>query len=233
MAQRVFITGSNRGIGLELVRQYVATGAHVFAGCRHPEHAMELNSLQESVKGALTVFPMDVTNPSAITSARDMIAGFIDGLDILYNNAGVGPKDSPLGSVEAEELEAVFRINAVAPLMIAQTLLPLLRNGKRPVIANIPSQMGSIDDNRSGGEYAYRASKAALNMINKSLSVDLTGTGIIPVVIHPGWVKTDMGGKSAPLFVTESVNGIIKVVEGLTHKDSGRFLAWNGEEIPW
>ena len=233
MKQRVFITGSNRGIGLELVRQHLESGAQVFAGCRHPELAMELNGLQESAKGSLTVFPLDVTNPNAIASARDMIAGFADGLDILYNNAGIGPKDSPLGSVREEDLVTVFRINAAAPLMVAQAFLPLLRKGKRPVIANITSQMGSIDDNRSGGEYAYRASKAALNMINKSLSVDLAGTGIIPVVIHPGWVKTDMGGRAAPLSVTKSVTGIISVVEDLTDKDSGRFLAWNWKEIPW
>lgn len=231
--QRVFITGANRGIGLELVRQYLVRGAHVFAGCRHPERALELNSLQESPSGSLTVFPLDVTNSKAIAHAKDMIAGFSDSLDILYNNAGVGSESPPLGRLTEEELVSVFSVNTVAPLMVAQALLPLLQKGARPVIANITSRMGSIDDNSSGGEYAYRASKAALNMINKSLSVDLAGTGVIPVVIHPGWVKTDMGGKSAPLSVTESVNGILKVIDGLTTVDSGRFLAWDGEEIPW
>jgi NAD(P)-dependent dehydrogenase (short-subunit alcohol dehydrogenase family) len=233
MLQRVFITGSNRGIGLELVRQYLARGAQVFAGCRHPERALELNSLQESPSGSLTVFPLDVTNSNAITAARAMIAGFTDSLDILYNNAGVGSESPSLGSLTGEGLLSVFRINTIAPLMVTQTMLPLLQKGKHPVIANITSRMGSIDDNSSGGDYAYRASKAALNMINKSLSVDLAGTGVIPVVIHPGWVKTDMGGKSAPLSVTESVTGILKVIDGLESADSGRFLAWNGEVIPW
>jgi NAD(P)-dependent dehydrogenase (short-subunit alcohol dehydrogenase family) len=154
-------------------------------------------------------------------------------LDILYNNAGVGSENPPLGRLTEAEILSVFRINAIAPLMVAQALLPLLQRGERPVIANITSRMGSIDDNSSGGDYAYRASKAALNMINKSLSIDLAGTGVIPVVIHPGWVKTDMGGMSAPLSVAQSVTGILKVVDGLESADSGRFLAWDGEEIPW
>jgi NAD(P)-dependent dehydrogenase (short-subunit alcohol dehydrogenase family) len=233
MMQRVFITGSNRGIGLELVRQYLARGAQVFGGCRHPARASELNSLQESSSGSLIVFPLDVTNSKAITDAKDMISGFTDSLDILYNNAGVGAESPPLGHLTDAAFLSVFRINTIAPLMVAQAVLPLLQKGERPVIANITSRMGSIDDNSSGSDYAYRASKTALNMINKSLSVDLAGIGVIPVVIHPGWVKTDMGGKSAPLSVAESVTGILKVVDGLESTHSGRFLAWDGEEIPW
>lgn len=230
---RFFITGANRGIGLGLVHHCLKRGDRLFAACRSPEKALELNRLQEEHHNRLHVFPLDVTSQTSIDSAVAVVEGFSDGLDVLYNNAGVGGGTAALGKITERDLVDTFRVNSVAPLRVTQALLPLLYRGNRPVIANITSRMGSIADNGSGGDYAYRASKAALNMINKSLAVDLASKGIITVVIHPGWVQTDMGGRRAHLTVDESVEGILNVVDGLDAGDSGRFLAWNGEEIPW
>ncbi|MEE9162524.1 MAG: SDR family oxidoreductase [Candidatus Neomarinimicrobiota bacterium] len=231
--RRVFITGSSRGIGLGLVRHSLARGDRVFASCRSPEQAFQLNELQQEHGDRLTVLPLDVTDPAAIQSAAATVGGLAEGLDILYNNAGVGGGENDLGHVDGEDLVQTFRVNSVGPLLVSQALLPLLRKGDRPVIAGITSRMGSIDDNGSGGYYAYRASKAALNMVTTSLAVDLSTAGIIAVVLHPGWVRTDMGGKHARISVDKSVKGMLKVVDGLGKGDSGRFLAWDGEEIPW
>ncbi len=231
--RNLFITGANRGIGLELTRRSLERGDRVFAACRSPENAAQLNHLQERHSDRLLVLPLDVTSGLAITSAVATVQGLSDHLDILFNNAGVAGDESPLGRVEASELLDTYATNAVAPLMIAQACLPLLRRGERPVIANVTSRMGSIADNSSGGYYGYRASKAALNMLNASLALDLAGQGIIAVVLHPGWVRTDMGGSGASLSVEESVVGLLKVVDGLQAADSGRFFAWDGEEIPW
>ena len=231
--KRIFVTGSNRGIGLGLVTQSLARGDRVFASCRNPGQAHKLNALQEEHAGLLTVLPLDVTDLATISRAADTITGLTDGLDTLFNNAGVGGGQSALGRVKEEDLVTTLRVNTVGPLLVTQALLPLLKKGHRPAIISITSRMGSIDDNGSGGYYAYRASKAALNMANKSLAVDLAGADIIAVVLHPGWVKTDMGGPMARLTVKKSVHGMLQVVDGLTSGDSGRFLAWDGEEIPW
>ncbi|MEE9466129.1 MAG: SDR family oxidoreductase [Candidatus Neomarinimicrobiota bacterium] len=231
--QHVFITGANRGIGLGLVRHALDRGNRVFAGCRSPENAGDLNHLHEEHGDRLLVLPLDVTNRAAIEGAVATLQGFTAGLDVLFNNAGVGGDKAPLGRLEPQDLLDIFAINAVAPLMIAQACLPLLQKGGRPVIANITSRMGSIADNGSGGWYSYRASKAALNMINACLALDLSSRGIISVVLHPGWVQTDLGGAGATLPVDQSVSGLWAVVDGLKPGDSGRFLAWDGEEIPW
>lgn len=231
--QRVFITGANRGIGLGLVRHCLSRGDRVFAGCRSPEQATELNRLQEEHGDQVTVLPLDVTDQAAIDNAVATVGGFVDGLDLQVNNAGVGVGEDRFGRLAAPALIDTFRVNAAAPLLLAQALLPLLKNGRRPVIASVTSRMGSIADNGSGGYYAYRASKAALNMLNKSLSVDLTSKGIIAVVLHPGWVRTDMGGSGASLSIDESVAGLLKVIDGLSETDSGRFFDWRGKEVPW
>ena len=231
--RNVFVTGANRGIGLELVRQLLERGDRVFAACRSPELAPDLNSLQVDYADTLIVLPLDVTNASAIEHAVTMVKGFTQGLDILFNNAGVGGGREALGQIKEADLMETYRVNAVAPLMIAQAMLPLLERGDRPVIVNVTSRMGSVADNSSGGSYAYRASKAALNILNKSLSIDLTGKGIISIVIHPGWVQTDMGGRAAPLLVRESAEGILRVVDALCWENTGSFLDWQGEVIPW
>lgn len=230
---RVFITGANRGIGLGLVRQCLQRGDRVFAGCRNPEQATELNRLRGQHGDQLTVLPLDVTDQSAIETAATTVKELVDGLDLLVNNAGVGGGEDPFGQLAEAGLIDTFRVNAAAPILLAQAMLPLLKKGQRPVIASVTSRMGSIADNGSGGYYAYRASKAALNMLHKSLAVDLDKQGIITVVLHPGWVRTDMGGQGGRLSIDESVAGLLKVVDGLTQTDSGRFFDWRGKEVPW
>ena len=231
--RRVFITGANRGIGLGLAGQCLQRGDRVFAACRHPEQATELIRLQGQHGDQLTVLPLDVTDQAAIENAATTVKGLADGLDLLVNNAGVGGGEDPFGQLAEEGLIDTFRVNAVAPILLAQAMLPLLKKGQRPVIASVTSRMGSIADNGSGGYYAYRASKAALNMLHKSLAVDLAQQGIITVVLHPGWVRTDMGGQGGRLSVEESVAGLLQVVDGLTETDSGRFFDWRGKKVPW
>jgi NAD(P)-dependent dehydrogenase (short-subunit alcohol dehydrogenase family) len=126
-----------------------------------------------------------------------------------------------------------FATNTVGPLRVTAALLANLRAGERRLVANITSRMGSIADNTSGGSYAYRSSKAALNMANRSMAHELGADGILCVVFHPGWVQTDMGGANAPLSVEDSVRGLLEVMDGLTTADNGRFLNYSGEEIPW
>lgn len=231
--QRILITGANRGIGFGLVTACLKRGDRVFAGCRNPEKATGLNTLQQQYGEQLTVLPLDVTRQAAIDSAVAVVGGFVDGLDILVNNAGVGGDDDILGRLSANRILAVMKVNSAAPVMMAQSCLPLLRRGQRPVIAHITSRMGSIADNGSGGYYSYRASKAALNMLNKSLSIDLAREEIIAVVLHPGWVQTDMGGQAAPLSVDKSAAGLLQVISGLSQADSGRFYDFSGRELHW
>ncbi len=229
--QRVVITGSNRGIGLGLTRAYLHRGDQVFACCRNPETATELNALQQEFT-TLHVIPLEVTSPASIDLAAAVVKGFTGGIDILINNAGVGGGTEHIGALTEEDLVNIFRVNSVAPILITQAFMALLESGKNARIVHISSKMGSIADNGSGGYYGYRASKAALNMLNSCLSIDL-GKKIISIVINPGWVRTDMGGQGATLDVETSTEGIVNVVDHLAPKDSGRFLEWNGDEIPW
>lgn len=225
MAREVLLTGANRGIGLEFARQLSARGDRVVATCRNPTAATELAALDVQVES------LDVADGSNI---ERMAALYEDRhLDLLINNAGVGVGHRPLGEVDYEELEAFYRVNAIAPLRLAETLLPALRRGAQRTIVSLTSRVGSIHDNTSGGSYAYRASKAALNAITKSLALDLGDEGFTCVVLHPGWVQTDMGGERAPLPVDQSVAGMLKVVEGLAREDSGGFFDYTGEVLPW
>jgi NAD(P)-dependent dehydrogenase (short-subunit alcohol dehydrogenase family) len=215
---KTLVTGANRGIGLELVRQLKARGDDVIACAR--SRSKELDALGVpvqlvDVRDAKSVGALTVTGP----------------LDIVFNVAGVygGSKQSIKQMADDLELRDVletFDVNAVGPLRIAVALRPHLRAGSK--LVHVTSGMGSITDNTSGGFYAYRMSKAALNMASRSLAVDLKGDGIISVVINPGWVQTDMGGGGAPTPVDESVRGILREVDRATLADSGEFLNWKG-----
>ncbi len=230
---RVVITGSNRGIGLELVRQHLQKGDKVYATCRNPEAATDLNNLQPAYPDSLVVLPMDVISAEAIRSVAHTINGLESGLDLLINNAGVGGDNAKLCNIEPDDFSQVLAINTLGPLLVVQAFTQLLKGGQRPVAASISSRMGSISDNHSGGYHAYRASKAALNMVNCCMAQELAPHGIISVVLHPGWVRTDMGGESAPLLVDQAVAGILQVVDGLTAADNGNFIGWDGSQIPW
>ncbi|SCA63510.1 C-factor [Chlamydiales bacterium SCGC AG-110-P3] len=229
---RVLITGSNRGLGLEFVRQYLDRGWIVEACCRRPDKATVLYELQEKMPDALSIHRLDVGDNAAVDQLAEKL--ILYPVDVLINNAGIyrGSGLQP-GQLNYDEWDDSFRINTMAPIKITEAFLPCLEAGNMRCVVNISSRMGSIADNTSGGSYAYRTSKAALNAAIKCMSIDLKDRGITIIALHPGWVATDMGGSSAPLRVPESVTKMLEVIGGLTIADTGRFLAFDGEELSW
>jgi NAD(P)-dependent dehydrogenase (short-subunit alcohol dehydrogenase family) len=223
----VFITGANRGLGLEFVRQYAAEGWRVVAACRAPAQAAALNA----VAGDVTVLPLDVADRDAVAALPGRVG---DGaIDILINNAGIYGRGQSLGRIDYAGWENVLRTNVLGPIAVTEALLPNLRRAKGARVALMSSKMGSIADNSSGGTYAYRSSKAALNATGRSLAHDLADKGIIVVLLHPGWVRTDMGGAGGLIEAPESVVGLRRVIAGAEMRHSGRFYAYDGAEIPW
>ncbi|MDJ0840552.1 MAG: SDR family oxidoreductase [Acidobacteriota bacterium] len=225
--ETVLITGANRGIGLEFVRQYVADGTRIIATCRNPDGAEDL----KAIAGDVTIFPLEVTDPDSIQALAASLGD--QPIDILVNNAGVYGKKAFLGNIDYDNWLEVMAVNTLAPMRIAEALLDHVSRSRRKVMAMITSKMGSIADNSGGGSYIYRSSKAALNAAVKSLSVDTMNKGMTCVVLHPGWVQTDMGGPNALITPTQSVSGMRRVLADLTQADSGRFLNYDGSDIPW
>lgn len=223
----VIITGANRGLGLEFAREYAAEGWSVIATCRDPARADALKALGKAVE----VHGLDVADFAAIRRLAETLRD--RPIDVLINNAGVIGSDRNLGELDGESWLATLRVNTVAPILVAQAFLPNLRAGSEKKAVFITSLMGSIADNTSGRYYDYRSSKAGLNAAVKSLAIDLAGDGIIAVVLHPGWVKTDMGGANAPTDPATSVDGMRKVIAKLRRSDSGRFFNYNGKECQW
>ena len=222
----VFITGANRGIGLELARQYAAGGWRVIATARDPGGATELNALA----GDVTVRPLDL-GADFFDIDWNGVAG-TEPIDVFINNAGVsGPPR--LDTIEdAAAWINTLAVNSVAPVVLAKAVLPLVAAARGKLIA-ITSEMGSIADNRSGGYIAYRSSKAALNAAWRSLAIDVAPQGVVAAVLHPGWVKTRMGGAGAPLGVQESVAGMRRVIADLDAERAGGFYKYDGASLPW
>jgi NAD(P)-dependent dehydrogenase (short-subunit alcohol dehydrogenase family) len=228
---RIVVVGANRGIGLEFVRQYLARGERVEATARNPAGAEALAALATRHPSLLRLHACDVSDERSVAAfTRGLEPG---GVDLLINNAGVMGAWESLEGLDLADVLATFSTNALGPIRVTRALLPKLREGKGRKVAHLSSKMGSISDNSSGGAYAYRMSKAALNMASKTMAVDLRGEGILSVVLSPGWVKTDMGGANAPTDVKDSVAGMVKVLDSLGPADSGRFLGFKGEEIEW
>lgn len=229
----VLITGANRGIGLEFCRQYAAEGWRVLACSRDPDKADALARLAVLYPGLIALHTLDVADHAQIERLAQELGS--ESIDLLINNAGIYPDSDTLGfghTDYAEWLQA-FRINTMATLKMAETFAPHLARGKQKVIVAITSKMGSIADNVGGGSYLYRSSKAALNMVVKSLAIDLKPGGIIAVVFHPGWVQTDMGGPNAMIPAEQSVSGMKQMIGRLTAADSGKFFGYDGQAIPW
>ena len=225
MALDVLITGANRGIGLEMARQMSQRGDRVVATARDPEAATDLGALNVRLER------LDVTSTDQVRRLAAELEP--DSLDVLVNNAGIGVRGGPLGELDFEKMLRFFDTNAVGAMRVAEALLPHLRRGSTRKIFNMTSLMGSIGDNSSGGSYAYRASKAGLNMLNRSLAIDLAEDGFTCAVLHPGWVQTDMGGSAAPTPVHESVGGLIRLIDELGQQDSGGFFDFAGQQLPW
>ncbi len=238
--QRVLITGAGRGIGLELARQYAARGDYVLAGCRDIERAPGLRALVDQHRDQVSVLPLEVTASASLTSAIQQAHREVEGLDILINNAAINPGDATVAGPDGQRLLddtstlEVFNINVVAPVRVAQAFTALLTRGTTPRVVNISSGSGSLTYATDGGDgYSYAASKAALNMMTRTYAWTVRDQGITAVMIDPGWVKTDMGGAGAALEPEESVRGLLSVIDGLTPKDAGRFLRYDGSEVPW
>lgn len=229
--KHVIVTGASRGIGLELVRQYLSRGDRVTAAARDAS-AASLAELAKSHADRLTVRALDVKTQSSIDAFASALGDA--SVDILVNNAAIAGHRGALESFAMDEALEVFATNAIGPVLLTRALRKNLRRGTDPRVAHITSGMGSISENTSGGWYAYRMSKAALNMASKNLALEFEHEGILSAVINPGWVKTDMGGQGAPTDVRDSAAGIIRVIDGLTAPRSGAFLDYRGErEIGW
>ena len=224
----VLITGASRGLGLEYARQYADDGWRVIATCRDPENATELASLD----GEVETHALDIGDHEQISSLANRLHK--EAIDLLLNNAGIfGPRPSKLGEIDYNTWEDVMRINVMSPLMVCESFSDHITASNLKKIAIMSSKMGSVDDNSSGGSYIYRSTKAALNAVMKSLSVDLGPRGISVAILHPGWVRTDMGGPNGLIDASESVNGLRQVIESLNLENSGRFYNYDGSEIPW
>jgi NAD(P)-dependent dehydrogenase (short-subunit alcohol dehydrogenase family) len=224
-AMTVLITGANRGIGLEMARQLEARGMHVIGTARKPADAEALKATGARVE------QLDVTDADSIAALAKRLEGVK--IDMLVNNAGIaGHIAGSFEETDFTQIERTFAVNTLGPMRVTQALLPNLEAGRHKTVVQISSRMGSIGQN-SGGYYGYRASKTALNMMNSSLALELGSRGFTCVVMHPGWVKTDMGGEGADITPEESVKGLLDVFAGLTPEDNGKFYNYQGEEIPW
>ncbi|MDY7095855.1 MAG: SDR family oxidoreductase [Acidobacteriota bacterium] len=231
--RKVLITGANRGLGLEMARQCLEQGDRGFAACRNPQDAAELLELQRHHGDGLTLVEVELADDASIRQALETVGQHTDGLDLLLNNAGVMPLHETPETLDGATLDETFHINCTAPMLVVREALPLLRRGTQPKVLNISSSLGSLTNKTTGGLYAYCASKAALNMLSRTLAHDLHRHGITVVAIHPGWVQTDMGGPRAPLEAPEAVRGILQVAATVSLQQSGQFLTWEGEEHPW
>lgn len=240
MKHTVLITGTTRGIGLEFAKQYAAAGWDVLACSRHPEAAalQQLTSIHSNV----SVWELDVCNPKQIRKLVNDLQG--KPIDLLINSAGIygweendEDADQTLDNVSIEAMSKVYEVNCIAPLMLSRSLLPNLEMSLLRTIVSITSRAGSIGDNTNGGIYAYRSSKAALNMAMKSLAVDLKPQQIKVILLHPGWVKTDMGGPDALIDTETSVKGMRQVIDTQVQKPTidtdNIFMNYKGEILPW
>jgi NAD(P)-dependent dehydrogenase (short-subunit alcohol dehydrogenase family) len=224
MTQTALVTGSNRGIGLELCRQLAAKGMHVIATCR--KASSELTSLNVEI-----IEDVEVSEPKSLAKLADSLGN--RKIDWLINNAGIAGGIG-LGQIDDDAIDdfvRMYRVNSLGPLLTTQALLNHLGQGSK--VGIITSRMGSIDDNDSGGSYAYRMSKSAVNAAGKSLSIDLKPKGIAVAILHPGWVRTDMTGHGGLIDPDESAAGLIQRMEELTLETSGTFWHTNGEKLPW
>ncbi len=231
-SRSVLVTGANRGLGLEFVRQYAQAGWKTYAACRLPKSAKELKALQDQQSDRITILSLDVTDAASVRTAAEKLRG--DPVDLLLNNAGVGsPPAQKLGSLDYAAWTQVLEVNVLGPARMIEAFVENVAKGRDKRIVTVTSRMGSIADNSSGGSYAYRSSKAGVNAAMKSFSIDLAPRGITCVVVHPGWVRTDMGGAGGKLAPAESVKSLRALIDGLSLTHSGKFFNVDGEVLPW
>ncbi len=227
----VLITGANRGLGLEYARQYAADGWDVIATAREPEEAHELNALDNT-----EVVDLDVTDGGSIKNLGKALED--RALTHVICNAGVfGPDKQTFDDMDYEGWHAMLRVNLIAPMHLAKVVRPNLLaakdSGAVPKLAFMSSRLGSISLFQGGGYYAYNSSKAALNMVGHGIAAELKSEGIVTLLLHPGWVQTDMGGANAPLKPKQSIEGLRRVIGNATLEDAGKYLDYEGKELPW
>ncbi|KAH7929995.1 NAD(P)-binding protein [Leucogyrophana mollusca] len=230
------VTGASRGIGLELVRQLLASPDRiVFATCRTPHSADGLHALADALetRGTLHIVQMDVTDEASIASAQEEVEDILGGmgLDFLINNAGVSVRNDSPNTLTSKDLTTTILANVVGPALVTRAFIPLIEQSRKKVIANISTALASIGIDYGGQHSSYSISKAALNMLTYKQAKERPD--LIPFVIDPGWVKTDMGGNNAALEPYESAAGILNVVASATPQDAGRFIDYKGEIVPW
>ncbi len=230
----ILITGANRGIGLELARIAAARKHTVFATARKPQEASELATITPHV------LTLDVSDEASIAALGTTLADAKrfpmlkdGGLDVLINNAGVSSTAKQLAELTSAELTRVFMVNSFAPLLVTKACVDLLRRSKHKLVLHITSQLGSIANNTGGSSYPYRASKAALNQLNRSLAAELGPGGFTCIAAHPGWVQTDMGGPKAPLTPAQSAEHLLKIAEESDATRNGGFFNYDGSKLPW
>ncbi|MHA1778992.1 MAG: SDR family oxidoreductase [Candidatus Heimdallarchaeaceae archaeon] len=230
------IIGANRGLGLEFTTQLLKKEYNVIATCREPDKAKNLQKLKAENKNLLSIVKLDVRYATSRDLVAEKISKIVNRIDLLINNAGIiagTRRNIPFGELYKEDFTKVFQTNSIGPLLLAERLIDLIKRSPQARIINVSSQMGSITRKSYGGEYSYSASKAALNMFTKLMANDLRKDRVIVLSMHPGWVQTDMGGTAAPIKPKESVQGMIAVIEKTTMKDTGKFLDYQGNELPW
>ena len=225
------ITGANRGLGLEFTRQYLADGWRVYAACRDPASASELCRLTEG-SDKLRLLAMDVTDQASINAA--VVELDDQAIDLLLNNAGIiGPRGQTIGNIDYEAWAEVLAVNTMGPMRVSAAFVEHVAGSDRKLIVTLTSGVGSIADNTSGGSIVYRSSKAAVNMVMRSLAIDLAPRGITCVVVNPGWVRTEMGGPNASLEPSESISRLRRLIATLGPEQSGKFFNHTGHEYPW
>jgi NAD(P)-dependent dehydrogenase (short-subunit alcohol dehydrogenase family) len=223
----MLVTGANRGLGLEFVRQYAAEGWRVHATCRRPDKAGELRA----ISGEVAIHQLDVHDRAAYPGLAKALGS--EAIDLLIANAGVGGPSDSLETLDVPGWLETLEVNTIAPVLLAVALRRQVARSRERKVVGITSGLGSIGDNRSGGQLAYRTSKAGLNMAFRTLAVELKGDGIIVAVVHPGWARTRMGGPNANQSAEQAVRQMRAVISGLTMTHSGRFFSYRGDPVPW
>ena len=232
MIKKILVTGANRGLGLGLVKKFLRNNEKVICTTRNISKSKELILCKEKYNDNLEICELDLLDKDS----PNILSNFLgdETIDLFINNAGViGHSAQHFKSISLNHWIEVLKVNLIAPLLITQSIIKNIEKSSERKIYFISSKVGSIEDNKSGGMYIYRSSKTALNQVVKSLSIDLKPLGISVISLHPGWVRTEMGGPNALISVEESVNGMVDVISNTSIINSGQFINYDGTRLPW
>ncbi|MEL6892745.1 MAG: SDR family oxidoreductase [Actinomycetota bacterium] len=234
-SRRVVVTGAARGIGASLVERLLDHGDEVHATCRPTSDRAHLDALAQAMPDRLHIHVVDVTVERGVADLARALADRVDAVDLLINNAGVMTDGDTIRTLDPAALRRDHETNAIAPAVVTQALLPLLTRADQPIVANMSSSFASLElkSAQMPPRYAYSMSKAALNMLTKTLALELAGDGVTVVAIHPGWVRTGIGGPDAALSPAASAAAVVDTIGALDATSTGAFLTWDGRPLPW